>query len=136
MAKKPEDVMDVLTDSNDDVKTEVKESVKEDIINTLGSIKEPAIDKKLQQKELNKALKITKGKKVKFECSSVYATLYPEGFVSTFQGVIINLIFDNRTVELSEAVANYVKAKIKEKADKEAAKLNQFKVKKQNFRGE
>lgn len=135
MAKNPEEVMNVLAPNNEDPETEVKESKKE-IINTLDSIKEPAIDKKLQQKELNKTLKITKGKKVKFKCSSVYATLYPDGFISTFQGVIINLIFDNRTVELSEAVANYVEEKIQEKADKEAAKLNQFKLKKQNFRGD
>lgn len=132
MAKKPEEAVEFLEGTN----TLEEKPTEEQKLNTLDSVNIPSIDRKVQQEDLKKASKIVKGKKVKFKCSSVYATLYPDGFISTYQGIIINLIFDNRTVELSEAVANYVERKIQEKADKEAERVYKFRSKKQKFRGD
>jgi len=56
--------------------------------------------------------KLVKIKRVPFKCDVVYAALYPNGFESTCQGIYIYLIFDGRTVELPEFIANYVKEKI------------------------
>ena len=70
-----------------------------------------------------------------FKCSSIYATLYPDGFISTYQGILINLIFDNREVELPAVVIKYIEDKIQKKADAEAAKLHRFETKKQENLG-
>ena len=98
-----------------------------DVINTTASIKKSGkTDNQLQAEQLRKAQNISKGPTKNFKCSSIYAPLYPDGFVSTYQGVIINLIFDNRTVELPESVCNYVMRTIQRKADKEADRLNRY----------
>lgn len=126
MAKKTEDIIDILE----------KKPITENIVNTTTSIKKPTTDEQLQKEEFKKALSIVGGNKKKFKCSSVYAPLYPDGFTTTYQGVVINLIFDNRIVEMSEAIVDFVEDKIQKKADKEAEKLNQFKIKKQDLIGE
>ena len=98
-----------------------------DVINTTEKKKKSGkTDNQLQAEQLRKAQNISKGPTKKFKCSSIYAPLYPDGFVSTYQGVIINLIFDNRTVELPESICNYVMRTIQRKADKEADRLNRY----------
>lgn len=126
MTKKTEDVIDIF---------ETKKPIAENV-NTTASIRKPATDEQLQKEEFKKASSIVGGTKKKFKCSSVYAPLYPDGFTTTYQGIVINLIFDNRVVEMSEAIVDFVEDKIQKKADKEAAKLNQFQVKKQDLIGE
>ena len=108
----------------------------EKVINTMASLKERKTDAQLQAEQFKKAKGISQGPRKKFKCSSVYASLYPNGFISTYQGVIIELYFDNSEVELPEVVIDYVKNKIDKKADKEAEKLNRFKTKKQDKIGE
>lgn len=114
-----------------------KSSQINDIINTTKSIKNSEkTDNQLQSEQLKNATNLSKSPRKPFKCSSVYAPLYPDGFVSTYQGIIINLIFDNSTIELPEPIFNYVEKKIQEKADKEAEKLNRFTTKKQDKIGE
>ena len=108
----------------------------ERVINTSESVKEVKADTQLQAENFKKAQGISKGTREKFKCSSIYATLYPDGFTSTYQGIIINLVFDNRVVELPSVVAKYVKEKIQSKADAEAAKLHRFESKKQEKLGD
>ena len=93
------------------------------------------VDTKLQAENFKKAQGISKGPRKKFKCSSIYATLYPDGFISTYQGILINLIFDNREVELPAVVIKYIEDKIQKKADAEAAKLHRFETKKQENLG-
>ena len=102
-----------------------------DILNTTQSIKENKTDNQLQSEQLKKAKGISKCPRKKFKCSSVYAALYPDGYTTTYQGVIISLVFDNSTVELPEPIVKYVEDRLQRKADKEADKLNRFKTKKQ-----
>lgn len=98
-----------------------------DVINTMDSIKKSGKpDNQLQAEQLKKAQKISDGPRKKFKCSSYFAPLYPDGFVSTYQGIIITLVFDNSTVELPEAICNYVMRTIQKKADKEADRLNRY----------
>lgn len=107
----------------------------EKVINTMDSVKEQKVDTKLQAENFKKAQGISKGPRKKFKCSSIYATLYPDGFISTYQGILINLIFDNREVELPAVVIKYIEDKIQKKADAEAAKLHRFETKKQENLG-
>lgn len=125
MNKKQENVIDVL-EGNTITKN----------VNTLNSINKPATDEKLQKEELKKASSLVKGSRKKFKASSVYASLYPDGLITTYQGIVINLIFDNTVWEFPECIVNYLEDKIQKKADKEAAKLNQFNTKKQDLIGE
>ena len=107
----------------------------ERVINTTESINQVKADTKLQAENFKKAQGISKGPRKKFKCSSIYATLYPDGFISTYQGILINLIFDNREVELPAVVIKYIEDKIQKKADAEAAKLHRFETKKQENLG-
>lgn len=107
----------------------------EKVINTTESIKETKTDTKLQAENFKKAQGISKGPRKDFKCSSIYASLYPDGLLTTYQGIIINLVFDNRVVELPEVVIEYIKNKIQAKADAEAAKLHRFETKKQENLG-
>ena len=125
MVKKTEDVIDVL-----------KSKPIAENLNTSENIRQPMTDAQLQNSEFKKASSLVGGPKKKFKCSSVYAPLYPDGFTTTYQGVIINLIFDNRVIEMSESIIDFIEDKIQKKADKEAAKLNQFQLKKQDLIGE
>ena len=104
-----------------------------DIINTTESIKESKIDTQAQTEQLKKTIK---SPTVKFKCSSIYAALYPEGLLTTYQGTVIHLPFDNRVVELSEPVAKFVEEKIQRKADKEADKLARYTTKARENLGE
>lgn len=113
---------------------EIKKSNK--VINTTESVKKPATDSQLQAESFKKMKAISKSKSRKFKCSSVYASLYPDGFLSTYQGVIVELVFDNREIELPEIIIDYVEEKLQAKADREAEKLNRFKTKKQEKIGE
>lgn len=79
-------------------------------------------DKVLDNESLKEKVAITKSKRVPFKCEVAYNALYPNGFESTYQGIQINLIFDGRTVELPEAVVQYVKEKIERKAISEMEK--------------
>ena len=65
---------------------------------------------------------ISKEKRVEFECSYAYAALYPQDFVTTYQGIPVYLVFDGRKVELPESIAKFVKRKIEAKAKAEAEK--------------
>lgn len=79
-------------------------------------------DRVLDNKSLEEKVGITKAKRVPFKCEVAYNALYPNGFESTYQGIQINLIFDGRTVELPEAIIQYVKEKIEKKALSEMEK--------------
>lgn len=107
----------------------------ERVVNTMESIKNNKSDVQLQAEAFKKAKGISDGPREKFKCSSIYATLYPEGLVSTYQGIIIDLKFDNSEVELPKVVIDYIKDKIQKKADIEAAKLQQYTAKKQENLG-
>lgn len=119
-------------------KVENTEKISNDIervLNTTESVKAVKADTQIQAENLKKAKGISKGPRKKFKCSSVYAPLFPDGLITTYQGLIINLLFDNREVELPEVVINYIQDKIQHKADTEAKKLNQYIVKKQENLG-
>lgn len=79
-------------------------------------------DKVLDDSALREKVSITKAKRVPFKCEVAYNSLYPNGFESTYQGIQICLIFDGRTVELPEAIIQYVKEKIEKKALSEMEK--------------
>ena len=79
-------------------------------------------DKVLDTESLKDKVAITKQKRVPFKCEVAYNALYPNGFESTYQGIQICLIFDGRTVELPEAVVQFVKEKIEKKALSEMEK--------------
>ena len=79
-------------------------------------------DRVLDNESLKEKVAITKAKRVPFKCEVAYNALYPNGFESTYQGVQINLIFDGRTVELPEAIIQFVKEKIEKKALSEMEK--------------
>lgn len=98
------------------------------VINTMDSIFKPsnASDAQLDSARLKENKEMVKKNRGKFVCSKVYAPLYPDGFRSTYQGIIIELVFDGRTVELPESCIKYVNAKIAEKAEKTADRLNRF----------
>lgn len=107
----------------------------EKVLNTTESVKVQKTDAQLQAETLKNAKGISKGPRKKFKCSSVYATLYPDGLLTTYQGLIIQLYFDNREVELPEVVVKFIENKIQHKADTEAKKLNQYNLKKQKNLG-
>ncbi len=79
-------------------------------------------DMQLSVDNLKNMQSISKEKRVTFECSYAYAALYPQGFVTTYQGIPVYLVFDGRKVELPEAIAKFVKRKIEAKAKAEAEK--------------
>lgn len=106
-----------------------KESQINDVINTTESIKKAGkSDNQLQSEQLKRARGIAGCPTKKFKCSSIYAALYPDGFVSSYQTIPIYLVFDNRTIELPEPVYNYVTRKLQKKADDEADKLNRYRT--------
>lgn len=114
-----------------------EESQINDIINTTKSIRQSGKpDTQLQSEQLKRARGIANCPMKKFKCASVYATIYPDGYTTTYQGIVINLIFDNRIVELPEPIYYFVTHKLERKADIEADKLNRFKTKKQKKLGE
>lgn len=119
-------------------KVENTEKVSNDIervLNTTESVKVQKTDTQIQAENLKKAKGISNGPRKKFKCSSVYAPLFPDGLITTYQGLIINLPFDNREVELPEVAIKYIEEKIQHKADTEAKKLNQYNLKKQTNLG-
>lgn len=104
-----------------------KEAEKEPIsknLNTTASIASEGrkSDMQLSVDNLKNMQSISKEKRVTFECSYAYAALYPQGFVTTYQGIPVYLVFDGRKVELPEAIAKFVKRKIEAKAKAEAEK--------------
>ena len=135
-----EDEKTQVIPSQEDEKTQVNTNVANqinDVINTTKSIKTSGMpDAKLQSEQLKRAQVVVNSPRKKFKCSSIYARLYPDGFISTYQGIVINLIFDNRTVELPEPIYYYVMNKMQKKADSEAEKVYKFKNKKQEKIGE
>lgn len=94
-----------------------------------------ASDAELSVKAMNENKALVKQKRVKFKCEAVYNALYPNGFESTCQGIHIYLIFDGRTIELPEFIANYVKAKIEKKAMATLDKKTRNATKKQDYLG-
>ena len=89
----------------------------------------------LATEAMKEGQKLVKSERVKFKCSAIYSALYPNGFESTCQGIHIFLIFDGRTVELPEFIANYVKAKIEKKALSTLDKKARNATKKQEYLG-
>lgn len=79
-------------------------------------------DRVLDAKALQDKVNITKSKRVPFKCEVAYSAYYPNGFESTYQGIQVLLMFDGRTVELPEAVVQFVKEKIEKKVISEAEK--------------
>lgn len=84
--------------------------------------KERVSDAVIDAQSLKEKVAITKNKRVPFKCEVVYNALYPNGFESTYQGIQVLLIFDGRTVELPEAIIDFVKKKIEKKAISEMEK--------------
>ena len=126
MAKTANNVIDVLEGNTITKNT-----------NTLDSInKKPVTDEQLQREVTKNASAIVKGPRKKFKASTAYASLYPDGLTTTYQGVVINLIFDNTVWDFPECIADYLEDKIQKKADLEAAKLNQFNTKSMQNIGE
>ena len=113
----------VKVDETKDIATASKATIS-DSVNTTASIANSGrvSDMKLANDNLKNMQKISKSKRVKFTCDYAYAALYPNGFVTTYQGMPVYLIFDGRTVELPEAIAKFVKSKIETKAKSEAEK--------------
>ena len=113
----------VKVDETKDIATASKATIS-DSVNTTASIANSGrvSDTKLANDNLKNMQKISKSKRVKFTCDYAYAALYPNGFVTTYQGMPVYLIFDGRTVELPEAIAKFVKSKIETKAKSEAEK--------------
>lgn len=73
-------------------------------------------DAEISAKSIKENAKLVKSKRVPFKCDIAYAALYPHGFESNCQGIYIYLLFDGRTVELPEFIANFVQRKIEKKA--------------------
>ena len=92
-------------------------------------------DAELSVASMQENAKLIKKKRVPFKCDIAYAALYPNGFESTCQGIYIYLIFDGRTVELPEFIANYVKDKIEKKALSLVDKKTRNATKKQEYLG-
>lgn len=93
-------------------------------LNTTASIAKEGrkSDMQLSVDNLKNMQSISKEKRVTFTCDYAYAALYPQGFVTTYQGIPVYLVFDGRKVELPEAIAKFVKRKIEAKAKAEAEK--------------
>lgn len=94
-----------------------------------------ASDAELSAKAMKENSKLVKEKRVKFTCEVAYNALYPNGFESTCQGIHIYLIFDGRTVELPEFIADYVKNKIEKKALANLDKKRRNMTQKQEYLG-
>lgn len=92
-------------------------------------------DAELSAKAMKENKVLASKKRVPFKCEVAYNALYPNGFESTCQGIHIFLIFDGRTVELPEFIANYVKAKIEKKALSTLDKKARNATKKQEYLG-
>lgn len=99
-----------------------------DVINTKESIFKASnkSNEELNRERFQTGQLISKTNRKKFTCSKVYAPLFPNGFISTYQGIVIELVFDGSTVELPECVIDYVEKKIATKAEKTADRLNRF----------
>lgn len=115
-----------------------KELVKNDVINTTDSIFKQSNKSEAELKKIafGTALEISKGKRVKFQCKKALAPLYPDGLMTTYQGISVTIFFNGDTIELPEAVAAYVNKKIDLKAEKVADRLDKFNSKKQSKIGE
>ena len=94
-----------------------------------------ASDADLSVKAMQENKALVKEKRIPFKCDVAYNALYPNGFESTCQGIHIFLVFDGRTVELPEFIANYVKAKIEKKALSTLDKKARNATKKQEYLG-
>lgn len=92
-------------------------------------------DAELSAKAMKENSKLVKEKRVDFKCEVAYNALYPNGFESTCQGIHIYLIFDGRTVELPEFIADYVKNKIEKKALANLDKKRRNMTQKQEYLG-
>ena len=79
-------------------------------------------DRVLDTNSLKEKVAITKAKRVPFKCEVAYSAYYPNGFETTYQGIQVNLVFDGRTVELPEAIIQFVKDKIEKKVISEMEK--------------
>lgn len=108
-----------------------------DVINTSSSIfkKSNKTDLQLKNEAYATMVGIAKSKKVKFECKKVYAPLFPDGLITTYQLIPITLYFNGETVELPEAIVKYVEKIIDNKAEKMATRLAKFENPKQDFIG-
>lgn len=98
------------------------------VINTSSSIFKPSnkTNEELNKERFKAGQLLAKENRKKFVCSKIYAPLYPNGFISTYQGIVIELVFDGSTVELPECVIDYVESKLQTKAEKTADRLNRF----------
>jgi hypothetical protein len=79
---------------------------------------------------------IVKSKRKKFKASTAFASLYPDGLTTSYQGVPINILFNNTVWDFPECITDYLEDKVQKKADKEAEKLHQFNTKTQELIGE
>lgn len=120
-----------------EVELPVEETKEESKVNTTKSVFKDSkkSEAELATESMKENSKLVKAKRVPFKCDVVYAALYPNGFESTCQGIYIYLIFDGRTVELPEFIANYVKEKIEKKALSLVDKKTRNATKKQEYLG-
>jgi hypothetical protein len=104
-----------------------KEEVKQTInVNTRKSIfkdsgKEINI---LQEEALGYANQIVKGERKPFVCRKDLIGLFPDGLMTSVQGISLNIIFDGRTINLPAQLIKFIEKKIYQKAETEANKRN------------
>lgn len=94
-----------------------------------------ATEAELSVKSMKENQKLVKKDRVPFKCDVAYAALYPNGFESTCQGIWVRLVFDGRTVELPNFIADFVNKKIEKKALSLVDKKHRNATKKQAFLG-
>lgn len=82
-------------------------------------------DKKMVQEEVKKISKSLKSEEeVDFYCDEIYKTIYPKGYQTIYQGIIISLDFNGTTIKMKKPVAEFVKAQLRSAAKLENDKAN------------
>ena len=92
-------------------------------------------DAELSEKAMKENKKLVNAKRIPFKCEIAYSALYPHGFETVCQGIYVYLIFDGRTVELPDFLADFVKKKIEKKALSQLDKKTRNTSKKQDYLG-
>ena len=85
--------------------------------------------------KLKENAKLAEAKRVPFKCDIAYSALFPNGYETVVQGCQVRLIFDGRTVELPDFIADFVKERIEKKALSLVDKRTRNATKKQEYLG-
>lgn len=81
----------------------------------------------LKKESTEGAKKIVSGERVEWKPSKAYAMIYPDGFTTTYNTIIINLIFDGRTYNFTQDMIDFLEDKLERSAEFEQDKLRRFK---------